>query len=358
MDITKIDSNFSSTFSLEGMKSYDVNEGVFALYGLCREWEEKDFKRLPHSLPLTFENPSVRSLYKNTSGIRLRFQTDSQRIVLKCVLPGVNTIPTMPMVGIAGFDLYADGEYCNSFRPGINLDGDFDEIVLSDTGFTSGYTFRTTRKMRELLIHFPLYNDVSQVFIALEEDAAILPPKPYRNPKPVVFYGNSVTQGGCASHPGNSYVNMLSRNLDADVLNLGFSAGGWGELELAEYIGHLEMSVFVMDYDHNAPTIEHLRKTHQPFFQKIRSLQPELPIVMLTAGDRYSEDTDARREVIHQTYQQARDQGDENVYFVNGEVYYQDFGRGLCFADNCHPNDLGFWCIARTLEKVLAPLLK
>lgn len=357
MDITKIDGNFSSTFSLEGMKTYDVNEEVFALYGLCREGEEKDFKRLPHSLPLTFENPSVRSLYKNTSGIRLRFQTDSQRVVLRCVLPGVNTIPTMPMVGIAGFDLYADGEYCNSFRPGINLDGDFDEVVLSDNGFTSGYTFRT-RKMRELLIHFPLYNDVDQVFIALEDDALILPPKPYRNPKPVVFYGNSATQGACASHPGNSYVNMLSRQVDADVLNLGFSAGGWGELELAEYIGHLEMSAFVMDYDHNAPTIEHLRKTHQPFFQKIRSLQPELPIVILTAGDLYCEDTDARREVIRQTYQQARDQGDENVYFVNGGEYYQEFGRGRCFADNCHPNDMGFWCIARTVGKVLAPLLK
>lgn len=352
MDITKIDRNFLSTFSFEGMKTYDVNEDLFSLYGLCREGEERDFKRLPHSLPLTFENPPVRSLYKNTSGIRVRFQTDSQRIVLKCVLPGVNKLPSMPMVGVAGFDLYADGEYCNSFRPGVNLDGDFDEIQLSDTGYASGYTFRT-KKMRQILIHFPLYNDVDQVFIALEEDARILPPKPYRHEKPVVFYGNSVTQGGSASHPGNSYVNMLSRWLDADVLNLGFSAGGWGEIEMADYIGHLEMSAFVMDYDHNAPTIEHLRKTHQPFFERIRSLQPELPIIMVSASDLYAEDTDERRQVILQTYQQARDQGDKNVYFVNGGETYKDFGRSHCLVDNCHPNDLGFWCMAQAIGKPL-----
>lgn len=357
MDITKIDRYMTDTYSFAGMKLYDVNEAPFSLYGLCREGEETDFKRLPHSLPMTFENPSVRGLYKNTSGIRLRFQTDSKRIILQCVLPGINTAPTMPMVGVAGFDLYADGEYCNSFRPGINVDGDFDEVVLSDTGYSSGYTFRT-KKMREILIHFPLYNDVTEVYIALETDAEVLPPRPYRNPKPVVFYGNSVTQGASASHPGNCYVNLLSRWLDVDIRNLGFSAGGWGELEMADYIGHLEMSAFVMDYDHNAPTIEHLIKTHQPFFARIRSLQPELPIILVSASDLYCDNVDERRQVILQTYQQALDQGDKNVYFVNGGETYKDFGRTLCLADNCHPNDLGFWCMAKKIGQVLMPLLK
>ena len=80
----------------------------------------------------------------------------------------------------------------------------------------------------------------------------------YRIKKPVVYYGSSITQGGCASKPGSSYESILSRRFDCDYINLGFSGTAKGEDEIVDYIKGLEMSVFVMDYDHNAPTTEHL----------------------------------------------------------------------------------------------------
>lgn len=42
------------------------------------------------------------------------------------------------------------------------------------------------------------------------------------------------------------------------------------------------ISCFVMDYDHNAPTLEHLIETHEPFFKIIREKRPNLPVVMVS----------------------------------------------------------------------------
>ena len=77
--------------------------------------------------------------------------------------------------------------------------------------------------MREYTIHFPLYSEVVSLEIGLCDGSSLLPARDYRTQLPVVFYGSSITQGGCASRPGNSYDNIISRDLDCDHVNLGFS---------------------------------------------------------------------------------------------------------------------------------------
>ena len=50
------------------------------------------------------------------------------------------------------------------------------------------------------------------------------------------------------------------------------------------------MSCFVYDYDHNAPTLEHLENTHEKMFNTIRKAKPDLPILMLTRPKHYLND--------------------------------------------------------------------
>ena len=114
--------------------------------------------------------------------------------------------------------------------------------------------------------------ELEDVLIELEDDAKLETPTPYTLERPMVFYGSSITEGGCATRPANAYTALLSRWLDADYINLGFSGSAKGEMEIANYIAGLDMSVFILDYDHNAPTIEHLAETHEPFFKMIRSI--------------------------------------------------------------------------------------
>lgn len=360
MDISKIDKNFENTFTYEGMKLYNVNEAPFKLYGLCREEGELDFKRMPHSFPDTVKNPVVKAMYKKTSGLRVRFRTDSKRIILKCELPEKANIPHMALTGSSCFDMYVDGKYFNVFRPGIDANGKYSEDKSMDGGYASGYTFNKEKKMCDVVIHFPLYNEVTSVYVGLEEDAQVLPGNEYTYEKPVVFYGSSITQGACASHPGNCYTAMLARHFDFNYVNLGFSGGCRAELEFARYIATLDMTAFVLDYDHNAPSLADLEATHEPFYKELRKLRPDLPIIFISASDLCSgyESRAKRREVIRRTYENALTAGDKNVYFVDGLKAYEAVGVQFCVVDNAHPNDLGFYCIYKnavpTFEKFFA----
>ena len=358
MDISKIDKNFCSYYSFEGMRTYDVNDNPFTLYGLCREDCKSDFKRLPHSLAEKIDNNSIKALYKNTAGIRVRFRTDSKQIILKCVFPKLSTSSTMPLTGSSCFDLYADGKYCSVFRPAIDINGKFSTNTMEDTGYTSGYVF-PEKEMREILIHFPLYNDVDEVYIALEEGATLLETKGYKNSVPIVFYGSSITQGGCASHAGNCYSAIISRRLGCDYINLGFSAGCFAEKEMCEYISELEKSVLVYDYDHNAETAEFLENTHERFFKQLREKNPCLPVVMISAADdSFGKEAERRKKIIKKTFENAKIAGDNNVYYIDGSEIYKSVGTEYCTVDGIHPNDHGFFHMANVIGDIIKSVIE
>ena len=150
--------------------------------------------------------------------------------------------------------------------------------------------------------------------------------------------------------------------LDTNYHNLGFSGNAKGETIMAEYISKLDMSVFVMDYDHNAPDAAHLEKTHYPFYEIIRKAQPETPIIMMTMptpeGYEKSEWFNARRKAIFASFEKAKAAGDKNVYLVDcygtfGAMEYGESGT----VDNCHPDSLGFLRMAERVYPVLKEIL-
>src|SRR5437867_1827923 len=57
---------------------------------------------------------------------------------------------------------------------------------------------------REYLLYLPLYNGVSSVEIGVPRANQLhkADARPAERQKPIVFYGTSITQGGCASRPG------------------------------------------------------------------------------------------------------------------------------------------------------------
>lgn len=197
---------------------------------------------------------------------------------------------------------------------------------------------------------------MKELYIGLEETCKILPPTPYKISMPIVYYGSSITQGGCASRPGNSYQSFISRRLDCDFINLGFSGHAWAEDEIANYIKELPMSAFVYDYDHNAPTVDHLLNTHEKMYKIIRDNNSELPIVMISRHDQH-DFPDERREIIKDTYRKAGADGDKNVYFIDGRHLMrlaQDNGT----VDGIHPNDFGFASMAEVIGDLLADIFK
>ena len=228
-----------------------------------------------------------------------------------------------------------------------------------ETNFIEG-TLGKSSDMEDVTIFFPRNEIIESFEILIEDDAQILPPTEYKYPKPIIYYGSSITEGGISCNPANAYNAIISRHLDVDYINLGFSGNAKGEIPMAEFINTLDFSILVYDYDHNAPTAEHLKNTHEPFFKKIREKHKDTPIIMLTRPyANYGEDEKARREIIKTTYENALKQGDENVYFIDGEEYFKDFSdKELCFVDTIHPNDLGFHKMAQVIEPVVKEVLE
>lgn len=163
----------------------------------------------------------------------------------------------MPLSGSGGFDLYRETggqqSFVGAYIPPLDGENGFDGIV---------YTQNTTGKSVNYILNFPTYNPVTKLYIGIKAGSRTETPDKYINKKPVVFYGSSITQGGCASRPGNIYQNFLSRALNMDYLCLDFAGNAKGEKKIAGYMAKLHMCAFVSDYDHYAPDSEHLRNTH------------------------------------------------------------------------------------------------
>ena len=146
--------------------------------------------------------------------------------------------------------------------------------------------------------------------------------------------------------------------LDSNVYNLGFSGSCKGEPQMADYIASLDMSVLVLGFDHNAPTPEFLAEHHEPFFKRIREKRPELPIVFITRPQaRSSYERDTRLKIVEKTYQNALAAGDKNVWFVPTPKSLEPIGNEGT-VDGCHPNDLGFFFMAKGLYPTLKEILE
>ena len=228
-----------------------------------------------------------------TAGGRLRFSTDSSCIAIFVKQPGSGHMAHMSLLGSSGFDLYEETDTQSHY---------IGSLILPAT-LTDGYDAICelgTRRMRDITLYFPLYNGVQQLMVGLESGAALNEPiYRYASMAPIVYYGSSITQGGCASRPGNTYQSIILRRNRIDYINLGFSGSAKGEMAMADYIATLSMSALVYDYDHNAPDDTYLKQTHENFFLHFRQKQPNTPVVMISKPDFWpGRQDEIRRSII------------------------------------------------------------
>ena len=343
--IYEIDKNFKieTKIQKDDIHFYNALSEPFSLHGVF--YDDGKYRRMPEAVAKTV-SVGVHCLHANTAGGRIRFRTNSPYIAISAKMPLVERMSHFSMCGTAGFDLYVNGVYAHTYRPPFDMVDGY-ESIADNLGYD----------MKSIEINFPLYSDVSDLFIGLKDGSETLTPTPYTIEKPVISYGSSVTQGGCASRPGTSYQSFVSRELDADFVNLGFSGNAKAEKEIYDYIKGLDMSVFVMDYDYNCTDVDELDRTHEKMFLAIREARPELPIVLMSAplavlSDHYK----ARLEIIRRTYRNALDRGDKNVYLIEGPKLMEICGTDGT-VDNCHPTDFGFYSMAKALSEVLREIL-
>ncbi|MBQ8510746.1 MAG: hypothetical protein IJ493_12645 [Clostridia bacterium] len=333
------------------LRFYDAKSEPFRLYGFCDVYNDDIYRRIPESVAKA-TSPGVLGLHRNTAGGRVRFCTSSPYVAIKCVNGGCSGGTGMSTTGSSGFDVYTKRTgretFCVTFRPDTQYgEGGYVSLrpLSGDMNGDGEY---------EVTINFPPYANVYQLYIGLDENATLSRHPDYTYEKPVLYYGSSITQGGHASRPGMIYEALISRRLDTNYINLGFAGNCRGEDAIAEYMASLDYSVFVCDYDHNAPSEAHLAATHEKLYLKIRTAHPDVPVVFVTRPNfwlHYSYNS-ARRDIIYTTYNNARQRG-EKVLFVDGYGLFAGELREECTSDGTHPNDLGMARMADVIGKAV-----
>ena len=359
MDIASIDSFLAINDKYnENTRFFSAKEAPFSVHGVYFDEKDGQYVRMPGEVSEKVSH-GVFKLSKQTSGGRLRFRTDSPFIALRCIAPVFRPMSHMSILGMFGFSLYVDGRSFGRVMPTPDA-----VITPASEGIVFGGSCNIPafagEGMHDIEIFFPLYGGVKVLDVGLKEGAQTEEAVPYKYKKPIVFYGSSVTQGACASRPGCDFVNTLSRLLDADVLNLGFSGNGNAEAPMIEYLSGLDAAAFVFDYNYYASKPDRVLPPHLSIYEALREKNPNTPIIMI---DKPGSDYDPigyekRSEFIKNTYETALSRGDTLVAMVDAYDLFGDENRDGCLVDNNHPNDFGFYKMAKNLEPVLKNLLE
>ena len=357
MDITKLDERLAA----QPLKVTDVAwhspfDTPFSIHGMMYDENLSLFLRMPDEVSVRV-SPSVRGLSRMTSGGRVRVRTDSVFVALSCVIPCFNPAPHMAMTTMGGFSVYVDGQYRGKVGPSYN---DILATVDKTVAFRGSCSVPKTGELHDIEIYFPLYGCVKELYIGLREGCRIEAPRAYTYPDPIVFYGSSITQGACASRPGNDYAAHLSRMLDADYINLGFSGNGNAEPEMLEYLTKLPASAYIFDYNYYSDRPERVLPPHLSIYELLRKANPTAAIIMVDKPSTiYSpKNYETRNAIIRASYEETVRRGDDLVGYLDGKDFFgHEVGHDACVVDSDHPNDLGFWQMAKSLYPILNTLL-
>ncbi|MBQ7667267.1 MAG: hypothetical protein IJS46_04655, partial [Kiritimatiellae bacterium] len=215
------------------------------------------------------------------------------------------------------------------------------------------------------LVNLPLYNGVKSISVGVEKGAKASPPAARASgvEKPVVFYGSSITQGACASRPGMAFVNIVGRELDIPVVNLGFSGSCAMEMEMCEHVASIDASCYVLDGLWNMGSSKggpnrrgrNVEENYEPFVRRLRELRPGVPIVMAGMCEFKCDAENARDRFVRALYGKLAAEGWKDIYFIPKSEFYS--GAGEETVDGVHPNDWGMVQIAAAFGKTLRKAL-
>ena len=314
--------------------------------------DTRDFyDRLPVRAEGTVRDP-VWNLSRDSAGICARFTSDATAIHARWSLRKESlAMVHMPATGVSGVDLYVRMDdtwrWLGTGRPEAFPDNEAQ--LCGDL----------PKGQREYILYLPLYNGVTSVELGVPE-AASLEPMPTRDTRPVVFYGTSITQGGCASRPGTCHPAILGRMLDRPAINLGFSGNGKMEREVAELLAELDPALYVIDCLPNM-TADEVAVRAPELVRILRAAHPETPILLVedrTYSDAFlhqdrAERNRSNRAALRQAFAELQDVKD--LHYMEGEQLLGADGDDT--VDGSHPTDLGFRRQAEAFYPLLSELL-
>ena len=325
-----------------------------------RGWTQTEafYDRLPAKAKGVVRDP-VWKLSHDSAGMCVRFVTDATSIQARWSVRSENlALVHMPATAVSGLDLYVKTEngrwrWLSVARP-TKYPANSGELVKD---LPAG--------KREYMLYLPLYNGVRSVELGLPKDSTLAKAGPWTSgiSKPIVFYGTSITQGGCASRPGMVHTAILGRQLNCPVINLGFSGNGKMEPEMADLLAELDPAVYSLDCLPNMSAAEVTERV-EPFVRTLRKAHPKTPILLVedrSYTDSFLVNSKRQRNLesraaLRAAYERLLAAGTQGLHYLPGEDLLGDDGEGT--VDSSHPTDLGFMRQSDAFRPILEKILR
>ena len=326
----------------------------FPVYGKISTETNERYERLPAKL----ENVSRKEVWKlgrSSAGLYIRFRSNTTSMRVKWQSTFDNEQNHMTDLGTRGLDLYAlvDGEW-RAVAP----------VRPTKKGLNEWTIIRNMRpEYREYMLYLSLYDGVKSLKIGVDEGAYIGQPE-VASPsteKPIVMYGSSILQGGCASRPGMAYTNIIGRRFNREVFNLGFSGNARLDMEIAHLMASVkDPGAFVLDFVPNSSD-KLINEVAEKFFRVLRDAHPDVPVIFVedpifprTAFDtKLHEEVVGRNIAMTQLFKRLKKAGEKKIYYVSAKKMLGDDGDAT--VDGSHFTDVG---ALRYVENIMPALKK
>lgn len=323
------------------------------------------YNRLPQRAQKNVRK-DIWDLAQDAAGLEISFVSNSPEIIVRYKVGKDKAFPHMPATGVSGVDLYGIGRDGNLLwcRGAYSFN---DTVTYTFKNFDNTDSLYPMHKKKggEYRLYLPLYNNVSCLEIGTV-NGYIFKALPVRKEKPIVVYGTSIAQGGCASRPGMAWTAILDRKLDRPLINLGFSGNGLLEKELIDLITEIDAKVYVLDCLPNLigkdyPAAE-MKKRIMESVNSIRQTRKTAPI-LLTEHAGYSDElinpksrnkVNNINKILREAFLQLRKEGVKNIHLLSKEELNLDINSTV---DASHPTDLGMLQYATAYEKKLRAIL-
>lgn len=334
------------------------------LEGKCFANVDAFYDRLPQNISSnvsvgvsTNVNAGVRSMKHHSAGMQFRFVTDSKWLHFRWKPYSTNlAMDHMPSTGVSGIDVYA-----------MDDAGKWRYVRTGRIWNAGGGDLRIDwwKPGTPCLVNLPLYNGISSFTLGIQKDAKVdaLGPRKSGIDKPVVFYGTSITHGGCCSRPGLAFPSIVGRDLDVPIVNLGFSGSGVMEYEMSEHLAAIDASCYVLDCLWNMGLKDRperpgrsVEKNYEPFMRNLRAKRPDVPIVMAEQCDVHMKGPNDKDKFIRKLYERLVAEGWKNLVYLPKTNMYTGDEEGT--VDGCHPNDLGMRSMADAFGGAVRDALK
>lgn len=333
---------------IEYLNLFDYPELFYGTFNFTNK--KLDLNRFPKETVDEMKNyealaeREMNNYHDSSCGVRLRFFTDSKKIIFKIKLKRKYGLLKLVNWGSFGFDVYniIENNYVHEtvFAPddGYNLFAE--EINVPVNG--------------QLCIFLPNYNSIEKIYMGIEKDSTVRKlDYPDEGTVPIIFYGNSVTQGAATSHSGNSFPNLVGKKLNNDIINISCSSCCRGSESIAKLIGKLNAKCIVIDYTRNAYTTEFFEQTHEKFYQTLRKYHPNTKVILLTSEsfNKWKEYYEFDK-IVTKTYSNAV-KNKENTYLINQAELFNEDEYDIISVDNSHYTDYGMNIIAEKICEII-----